>query len=158
MRKERKGPMMVRTQDPERIRKVANELDDALEEMDLEKVLSFLHEDFEMEMLGVILKGGDGARKGFQWLLQHVSMIRFEPVAILVQDDLFFEEFIVHGTLKNGKKVTSKQAEVLVFEDYKVRSLRLYFDRLDFAGAVVKGPLEKKLVSMLISRSKKGLE
>jgi ketosteroid isomerase-like protein len=149
---------MTKQQDPDMIRKKAKELDDALERMDVDSVLSFLHDDFEMEMLGIKLRGKKGASKGFKWMLEHIIQIKLEPVVIMVQGDIFFEEFIVHGILKDGSKVISKQAEVLIYEDYMVRSLRLYFDRLDFAGAVAKGPLERKLVSMLISRSRKGLE
>ena len=41
--------------------------------------------------------------------------------------------------------------------DYKVKSLRLYFDRLDFADAVTKGPISRFIVRMLINMSIKGL-
>ena len=65
-------------QDPERIKQAAMQLDEALENMDIEKVISLLHEDFELEMLGTVLKGKEGARKGFNWLLEHVDGIRLD--------------------------------------------------------------------------------
>ncbi|MGA1873924.1 MAG: nuclear transport factor 2 family protein, partial [Thermoplasmatota archaeon] len=133
------------------------QLDEALESMDIEKVISLLHEDFELEMLGTVLKGKEGARKGFNWLLEHVDGIRLEPVVIMVEDDVFFEEFVVDATLKNGVRIRSKQAEVLIYRDYKVTSLRLYFDRLDFADSIARGPIERKIVDILKKRSLQGL-
>jgi hypothetical protein len=75
----------------------------------------------------------------------------------MVSNGIFFEEFKVTGTLSNGKIVESKQSEVLVYENYKIRSLRLYFDRLDFADLVVNDFLSKRIVRMLKSRFLKGL-
>jgi hypothetical protein len=75
----------------------------------------------------------------------------------MVTNGVFFEEFKVTGTLPNGKIVESKQSEVLVYENYKIKSLRLYFDRLDFADLVVNDFLSKRIVKMLKSRSLKGL-
>ena len=68
------------------------------------------------------------------------------------------EEFIIHGRLNDGRTVQSKQAEVLVYENLLVKSLRLYFDRLDFAEAVASGWLNRKIIQKLINESIKGLE
>jgi hypothetical protein len=75
----------------------------------------------------------------------------------MVEGNTFFEEFILVGTLPNGKIVESKQSEVLVYEDYKIKSLRVYFDRLDFADVVADSFISRKIVKTLISRSLKGL-
>jgi hypothetical protein len=50
-----------------------------------------------------------------------------------------------------------KQAEVLVWEDYKVKSLRLYFDRLQLADAFTSNVLEQMMVKQLVKASFKGL-
>ena len=51
-----------------------------------------------------------------------------------------------------------KQAEVLEYnENYKVKSLRLYFDRLQLAKESTTNIVEKFLVNNLIQSSIKGL-
>jgi len=140
-----------------KIRRLARELDEALERGDTEKVVSFFAADCEIEALGVKLNGHDGVRRWLGWLFGYVDEVRFEPVVIMVDGDVFFEEFVVHAKLRGGGEAVSKQAEVLVYEDYKVKSLRVYFDRLDFADAVVKNPFEKAIVRKLIDKSTEGL-
>jgi hypothetical protein len=76
---------------------------------------------------------------------------------IMVNEGVFFEEFIVTSSLPNGNLVKSKQSEVLVYEGYKIKSLRIYFDRLDFSDFVVRDFLSKRIVKMLKSRSLRGL-
>jgi ketosteroid isomerase-like protein len=140
-----------------KIRELAQEFDGAIEARDTDAVVSAFTDDCEIELLGITLRGKEGARKWASWLFNSVPDIKFEPVTILVDKDTFFEEFRVIGTLPNGKVVESKQAEVLVYKDYKVKSLRIYFDRLDFADLVVDGFFSKRIVGMLKSRSLEGL-
>jgi len=75
----------------------------------------------------------------------------------MVDNNIFFEEFIIHVTFKQGKKVSVKLAEVLEYQNYKIKSLRLYLDRLEFADIFATGFLSKKLVKLFIKRSLKGL-
>jgi hypothetical protein len=76
----------------------------------------------------------------------------------MIEGNVFFEEFLVKARLPDGTELESKQAEVLVYnEDYKVKSLRLYFDRLDFADAVAKDPLSRMIIRKFIKMSLKGL-
>ena len=107
--------------------------------------------------MGIRLSGKDGARKWIEWLFDTLVEVKFKPVIIMVEGDTFFEEFILVGTLPNGKTIESKQSEVLVYEDYKIKSLRVYFDRLDFADVVAEDFISRKIVKTLISRSLKGL-
>ena len=144
--------------DAEKIRVVAKDLDDTLETKNNEKILEFFADDCEVELLGVTLKGKDGVRKWLDWKYQHVSNYELIPVIIMIEGDVFIEEFLVRAKLPDGTEVESKQAEVLVYdEDYKVKSLRLYFDRLDFADAVTKDPISKFIVRKLIKTSLRGL-
>lgn len=133
------------------------DLDNAIESRDVDQIVSFFADDCEIELMGIKLSGKDGARRWLEWLFDTLVEIKFEPIIIMVERDTFFEEFILMGTLPNGKVVESKQSEVLVYEDYKIKSLRIYFDRLDFADVVAEGFISKKIVKMLISRSLKGL-
>ncbi|UCE26371.1 MAG: nuclear transport factor 2 family protein [Candidatus Coatesbacteria bacterium] len=148
----------------EEIRRLARELDEALERGDIEKVVSYFAADCEIEALGVKLNGHGGVRRWLDWLFRYVDEVRFEPVVIMVDGDVFFEEFVVRAKLRGGgeavserAEAASKQAEVLVYEDNKVKSLRVYFDRLDFADAVVTNPFEKAIVRKLMDKSTEGL-
>jgi hypothetical protein len=144
--------------DTERIRTVAKELDDTLETRDNERILGFFADDCEIELLGITLKGKDGIGKWLDWKYRHVAGYELVPVVIMIEGNVFFEEFLVKARLPDGTALESKQAEVLVYnEDYKVKSLRLYFDRLDFADAVARDPVSRFIVGKLSKTSLKGL-
>ncbi|MFW9934669.1 MAG: nuclear transport factor 2 family protein [Candidatus Thorarchaeota archaeon] len=139
------------------ILKLAKDFDDAIETSQVKRIIPYFHEECTIELLGLTLEGHEGVQKWLKWMFEHLSSIRFEPVVVMVEGNVFFEEFIVHGLLNDGEKVQSKQAEVLVFENSLVKSLRLYFDRLDFADAVTSGWLTRKIIKKLITESVKGL-
>lgn len=145
------------SQSPGEIRKVAMDFDNAIESRNLELILSYFSDDCEIELLGIKLIGKKGARKFINWLYENLAEVKFVPVTIMVEGDIFFEEFVVKGKLHDGTEVQSKQAEVLVYENYKIKSLRLYFDRLDFAALVAKGFISKTIVRQIIKKSLKGL-
>jgi len=148
---------MERNQLPEKIRRGASDLDNAIESKNIELILSSFSDDCEIELLGIKLTGKDGVRRWTDWMYKHLAEVKFVPITITVDGNVFFEEFILEGRLHNGIEVQSKQAEVLIYENYKVKNLRLYFDRLDFADSVVKGSISKAFVRKLMKRSLKGL-
>ena len=135
----------------------AKDFDDAIETRDINQILPFFHEKCTIELLGVLLHGYDGARKWLNWMFQYLQTISFDPILIMVEGDTFFEEFIVNGTLNDGRCIQSKQALVLIHENLLVKHLRLYFDRLAFAEMVVSGWFTKRLINKLITQSTKGL-
>jgi ketosteroid isomerase-like protein len=142
----------------ERIRQVAKELDNTLETKNIERILAFLADDCEIQLLGIKVKGKEGARRSLKWQFGHVAEYELIPVVIMIEGNVFFEEFLVKAKLPDGTSLESKQAEVLVYnQDYKVVSLRLYFDRLDFADAVARDPVTKFVVRTLIKTSLRGL-
>ena len=149
--------LMTSNQSPERIKEVAMEFDNAITNKDIDSIMDAFAYDCEIELLGITLYGLDGVKKWVDWLYTHIDEIDLEPVIIMVEDDIFFEEFIVHAKLKNGKITESKQSEVLIYEDYKIKSLRLYFDRLDFSASVVEGFIGKSIVNKLIKKTVEGL-
>ena len=143
---------------PDEIRKLAAELDIAVENRNIETVVSSFSEDCEIEFLGVKLTGKEGARKWLHWVYGHLAQIKFEPVTIMVDRNTFFEEFVLKGKLHDGSEVRSRQAEVLVYKNRRVKSLRLYFDRLDFAGSVTRGFISRAVVRKLVRKSLGGLK
>ena len=145
-------------QTKEQILQVAKDFDDVIETRDIEQILPFFAKDCSIELLGLTIHGHEGARKWLEWMFQHLTEIAFEPIIIMVDDNVFFEEFIVHAKLQDGRTVQSKQAEVLVYENLLVKSLRLYFDRLDFGEAVSTSWINRKIIQKIIKESIKGLE
>jgi ketosteroid isomerase-like protein len=143
---------------PDQIRKVAKLLDDAVEKQNIEEIESFFSDDCDVELLGVRLSGKRGLRKALDWMFLYLKDISFIPVTIMIEGDTFFEEFIVRAKSKGGKEIEMKQAEVLIYDsDYKVKSLRLYFDRLGLADAVASNILDRIAIKRLIKASVKEL-
>lgn len=139
------------------IRRVAMMLDNAIENRRLDTVLTCFADDCEIELLRHSLYGKAGVEKWFDWLFKNIRQIKFQPVKIMVEGNILFEEFILRARLQSGPEIKSKQAEVLVFENDKIKSLRLYFDRLDFADTVARDPVSKAVVSRVIKKSLEGL-
>ena len=148
---------MEYTRSSEAILKAALNLDEAIEKWDIEAVLSKFSADCEIELLGLKLDGRDGVKKWINWQFKHVSKIDFIPITKMVSGDTFFEEYIVKAKLHDGKEIQSKQAVVLQFKNKLITSLRLYFDRLEFADAVPKDIISKTIVKELVKKSVEGL-
>jgi ketosteroid isomerase-like protein len=140
---------------PEKIRKLAKALDDAIESRNTEDIISYFSDSCEFELLGIKLSGKEGLRKAIAWIYRYLKEITLIPITIMVDGNTFFEEFIVRAKVK---EVQVKQTEVLVYDDeYKVKSLRLYFDRLELAAAYTSNPIEKIMIKQLSKASLKGL-
>jgi len=148
---------MGHEQSEKEIRRYAKALDDAIEGGDIDEVMSYFSDDCEIELLGVKLSGKEGLRKAFDWIYKYLKDMVLVPITIMVDGNVFFEEFMVKAKVKGGKELQVKQAEVLVYEDYKVKSLRLYFDRLELADAFTSNVLERMMVKQLVKESLKGL-
>ena len=143
---------------PEKIRKLAKALDDAIESRKTEEVISYFSDTCEVELLGIKLTGKEGLRKAISWIYRYLKEINLLPITIMIEGNTFFEEFIVRTKTHEGKEIKVKQAEVLVYDDdYKVKSLRLYFDRLELAAAYASNPIEKMIINRLKKASLKGL-
>jgi hypothetical protein len=142
----------------ENIKKIAMDFDKTIEKKHTDKIPFFFTKDCEIELLGLTLIGENGIKKWVDWLYKYIDKIRFEPITIMVNENIFFEEFIVNATLKNGGKIKSKQSEVLVYEDYKIKSLRLYFDRLELSKSLFQNPITNYILNKIISKSMQGLK
>jgi ketosteroid isomerase-like protein len=141
----------------EEIQKVALALDNAIENKRLDAVLLCFADDCEIEMLRNSLFGKAGVEKWFDWLFKNIRQIKFQSVVSMAEGNILFEEYIMRARLHSGPEVKSKQAEVLVFENAKIKSLRIYFDRLDFVDAVARDPVSKAVVNRIIKKSLEGL-
>lgn len=141
-----------------RIRNLAQELDNAIEKWDIESIVAAFAEDCRIELVGITLFGRAGVRRWLDWFYGKLTSVKLTPILIMVEGNAFFEEFLVEATLKNGARVMARQSEVLVYEGDKVKSLRLYFDRLEFAEAVVHDSLSRALVKKIIALSVAGLK
>ncbi len=142
---------------PDKMRQAALALDNAVESKDIEGILACFAEDCEIEILRQLLIGKEGVKKWFDWLYKHFRQIKFQPIVTVVEGNTLFEEFIVRARLHNGIEIKSKQTEVVVYRGYKIKSLRLYFDRLDFAESVARDPISKTVVSRIMKKSLEGL-
>jgi uncharacterized protein (TIGR02246 family) len=146
-------------QDADRIREVAMQLDDTLEAMDKEKVLDFFTDDCEVNFLGKTVRGKDGVLKWLDWMeAKGMTAMKLTPVNIQVIGDTFLEEFKANAVLEDGTEIEAEQCEVLIYEDYKVKSLRLYFDRLQYAPMIVKNFVERGIVRRLDKMTFEGLK
>ena len=142
----------------EKIRELAKELDDAIESRKTEEVISHFSDICEIELLGIKITGKEGLRKAIGWMFRYLKEITLSSITIMIEGNTFFEEFFVRTKTKEGKEIQVKQAEVLVYDEgYKVKSLRLYFDRLEFAAAYTSNPIEKIMINQLSKASLKGL-
>ncbi|MBD3405516.1 MAG: hypothetical protein GF411_05195 [Candidatus Lokiarchaeota archaeon] len=144
-------------------RKIADkvrELGDAVESMEIERIASMFTEDCKIYILNKELTGKEGVRAWLNWLFQNLVSISFEPITAAVKGDTFYEEFLVIGTMRSDEVITSRQAEVIVIdrESMKIKSLRLYFDRMDFLNSISTDPITRWASRRLKKRTRKGLE
>jgi ketosteroid isomerase-like protein len=145
-------------QNKDKIMQLAADLDKDLEKKDISKLLDYFTKDCTIEILGQTLQSHSGVKKWLEWFFGLFKEIHFEPIVIIVEDNIFFEEFFIHGTTRNGNDMSVKVSEVLEYENYKVKSLRLYLDRLLFADAALTGFLSKKVINLIIKKSLEGLK
>jgi hypothetical protein len=142
----------------ERILELASNLDDDLESQDVNKVLKYFSKNCEVELFGITLNGISGIKNWLDWFFGMFNSIEFEPIVILVRGNIFFEEFFIHLTY--GDKNVSldiKIAEVLEYKNYKIKSLRLYFDRLQFSDVIADNFIEKKILNFIKKKSMEDL-
>ncbi|MBN2028235.1 MAG: hypothetical protein JW854_15910 [Actinobacteria bacterium] len=66
-------------------------------------------------------------------------------------------EFKAEAVLADGTEIEAEQCEVLICEDYKVKSLRLYFDRLQYAPMIVRSCIERGVIKRLDKMTFEGL-
>ena len=140
------------------IRKVADQLDRAVERRDLNTVLGFFTENCEVTLFGIKLTGKDALGRAFQSLYEKLENVRFEPITIMTEESTLFEEFRLHATSPGGEAVSIEAAEVLNFDGNLVVGMRLYLDRLQLAGIIAEGILERKLLEAIERKSREGIE
>lgn len=140
------------------IREIAKQLDSAVERRDLSAVVDLFSDDCEVTLFGIELTGQDAVKRAFQSVYDRLEDVRFEPITIMTDDSTLFEEFRMHATSPKGESVSIDAAEVLNFNENKIIGMRLYLDRLQLAGVIAEGILERKLLEAIERKSREGLE
>jgi hypothetical protein len=148
---------METTPDREKIRKLAKALDDAIEKHNTRELISYFSEDCEICLPGITLHGHEGLEKALDWMFGFLKQITLVPVTIMIQDNVFFEEFVVKAR-PDGRDIELKMSEVLEYDaGYRVKSIRLYFDRLELARAIPANIVDRILINRVNRTSLKGL-
>ena len=149
---------MAQHLNPEKIRELAKALDDAIENRNTEDIISHFSETCEIELRGIMLTGKEGLEKAIGWMFRYLKEITLVPITIVIEGNTFFEEFFIRTKTKEGKEIQIRQTEVLVYDDeYKVKGLRLYFDRLELAAAYTSNPIDKMMINRISKASLRGL-
>lgn len=140
-----------------KIRKISMDFDKAIEKKDIESALFYFSDDCEIELFGMILTGKNQARKWIDWIFKYFRNVKFIPITIMVSGTTFFEEFILDATLHNGSNLITKQAEVIIYKNYQIKNLSLYFDRLEIAKTLSRSFFNKIIINRLIKKSMEDL-
>ena len=140
------------------IRNIAVGFDRAIETRDIEAAVAYFADDCLIEVLGLELDGKDGARKWMNWLLERLAEIKIELGDSALNGNTLFEEYTLKAKGRDGTRLNSRQTEVITVQDGKIKSLRIYFDRFDFADLVARGFLAKTILQEITRVSLRGLE
>ncbi|KUG03926.1 hypothetical protein ASZ90_018706 [hydrocarbon metagenome] len=125
--------------------KLAMNFDNDLESKNLEKLPAYFSDDCQIELLGRTLKGREGIGEWLAWLFDNYDELRFVIINVIVKGNILFEEYAFSAVTSDGTKIQSRQAEVIEFDQCnKIRNLRLYFDRIDFAGNLLQHSVSKQ--------------
>lgn len=85
------------------------------------------------------------------------AAMKLTPISIQVIGDTYVEEFEARALLADGTEIEAEQCEVLIYEDYMVKSLRPYFDRLQYAPMVATGFFDRVILNRLEKMTFEGL-
>ena len=96
---------MAQHLNPEKIRELAKALDDAIENRETEAVISHFSETYEIELLGTKLAGEKGLRKAISWIYGYLKELTLVPITIMIEGNIFFEEFFLRTKTKEGKEI-----------------------------------------------------
>lgn len=143
--------------DDEEVTKLTDDFNEAIADKDPDRFLQFFDESCEIELMNLKLNGKEGAKKWFNWMFSYCERAEFDYVNTALKGQTFFVEYVLKADMKGGKSINSKQSVVILFEDKLVKSLRLYFDRLDFASAVANLP-SRIIIDQIMKKSTEGLE
>lgn len=136
---------MVNEKREKQIIQIAIRFDNDLESRNLERLTSYFADDCQIELLGSTLRGKAGVEKWFHWLFDNIQNLRLVIINVIVKENILFEEFAISAETADGLKIQSRQAEVMEFDPCnRIKTLKLYFDRIDLACTLLQPSLEHK--------------
>jgi ketosteroid isomerase-like protein len=130
----------------------------AIEENNVEKVLSFLTDDADYVTPEGTFKGKEELRRYLTWGVQTTpnQKVRDSGIGIMVKGNKAVFEHIVEGTYE-GARYEALTMCVYEFRDEKIQHLRTVVDRLSIAKQVARGWFAKRIMNSIIARAEKGL-
>jgi len=127
----------------ETMHEITLRMDKAIETKDTATIIYCFHEDCEIILPGLKLNGIKEIKKWTEQIYVHFAEFLIIPEDGFIRGSLFFRKYTIKATLHDGSEILSKQTGVLEFEDRKIKSLRLDFDRTDFDKLDVADALAK---------------
>lgn len=103
---------------------------------DPETLVDLFSEDAELRSLlhDEPLVGTDGARKFWTEYLHSFRALETRFEAVHAAGSLALLEWVTHGTLASGQRITYRGVSVLEYEGDRVRSFRTYYDSAALRG------------------------
>jgi ketosteroid isomerase-like protein len=143
----------------EEYKNIVREFLAALEERDIEKVLSFLAEDAAWTTPAGTYRGKAAMRRYLAWEFEMVPSLTVTEtgVGLMVQGNQALIEHTLAGPIR-GEPCEWLGMCAYEFENGKIRALRTVYDRLSLLQQSATGWLESKIVDLVASQAESGLE
>lgn len=143
----------------ERQRRIVREFLAALEQRDIEKVLSFLTEDATWVTPAGKYEGKLAVRRYLMWEFELVPSLTVTEtgVGLLVHEDQAVIEHTLSGTIR-GEFCEWLGMCAYELRDGQIQAVRTVYDRLTLLRQSSTGWLESKIVDLVASQAESGLE
>lgn len=142
----------------EEIKNTMREFRKALQDRDMEKILSLFTDDGEWIAPEGTFKGKDQIKRYVTWNKQTISDLKITETGmkIVAEGDVGVYEHALSGAVEGAKWETLGLC-VYEFAGDKIKSIRSVYDRLAIAKQVSKGIMAKMAVNGILNRMEKGL-
>jgi len=131
----------------------------AIENKDVEKVLSFVAEDPVWFGPEGTFKGKEEWKRYLTWMAKVNTDIKFKDVGIgiMVKGNHAVYQYTFEAKATNGMKFEVPGICLYEFKNEKIQQHYAVVDRLLLAKQAAKGTVAKRLVSSIVNRMEKGL-
>ena len=141
----------------EKVEGIMREAIEALNERDVEKLLSFFAEEAAWGTPEGIFKGKEELKRYLTWLFEcNPDLTAMDVgIGIMACENKAVYEHIFRGT-RRGKKWQALVISVCEFNNEKIQRIRSVYDRLSIAKQAARG-CGTRLIPYIIMRAEKGL-